>query len=162
MRKRGGQELFSRSEQRIMRQDYEAGYNTVQIAKKRRTRPNVINAAIRRVGGQIRRDPWNKKYRISPFREQRLYTRYRLTFVGMQKFFQKQQGLCFWCKSPLPLDVLLCVVDHDGKTVRGICCPDNICNLMAGQIESKLQKQNWGLLTPFVRRVKKNLARRAK
>lgn len=157
---------FSIAQSLKLKREYENGFSSTQLAKKYKvSSPGVIVRAIRYGGGKIR--PANVRNRLffrDPIRERHLSNDYQLRAEDMDWMFRRQKGLCLWCLSSLPQDSLKCVVDHirrgqrkglsNRKKVRGLCCPDNVCNQLAGRIEAgKISKVNWGFLTAFVKRV---------
>lgn len=99
----------------------------------------------------------------SRIRAQRLWCLYRLQYYDAIWLYEIQSGKCLWCGARLPDDPLSCWVDHIGgkrgwrnrDNVRGLCCPDGVCNTLAGRIEKELiQKEDWGTLTAVVEQIK--------
>lgn len=108
---------------------------------------------------------------INPHREAGLWTDYRLRYWDVIWLYDFQDGKCLWRDAQLPVDPLSCAVDHIGgskgsnrrgkglrnrNNVRGLCCPDGICNQFAGRVEKNhIQKEHWGALTAVVERMKR-------
>jgi len=94
----------------------------------------TILAAIIRVGGKAKpKGATSRKHSSERF--QRIYKRYGWMELKYWKIWEKQKGKCFWCNRNLP-KTSACVVDHRKNISRGLSCPDNQCNLVAGHLET--------------------------
>jgi len=136
------------------RKRYDAGMSSIRIGKEANVSSLGVRKAIQRAGGKIRSIAEAgklraKRYHWNSSREKVLWCSYRLTFNDVLFLFRRQKGLCLWCRKPLPLEnILMCCIDHVGgkktwrnrSTIRGLCCPDNACNGLAGYIEADLNK----------------------
>jgi Mor family transcriptional regulator len=157
---------FSSEDSKNILRAYKNGDSSSKIADNFNVSANTIRRFIRLLGGRIRpqgNNGSNKKYFRNPSRETALFTLYRLTASDTDFLHARQRGLCLWCRAILPVDSLNCFVDHiggeetfkDKNSVRGLCCPDDICNLIAGKIEKNGSEiKNWKLLTPLIRHIK--------
>lgn len=94
----------------------------------------TILAAVVRAGGKSRtRGESRRKHSCDRF--QRIFKRYHLTEPAYWALWEKQGGKCWWCSRALPKSKS-CVIDHKGDAVRGLCCPDNRCNMVSGALET--------------------------
>jgi Mor family transcriptional regulator len=158
------QRKFTLEQCRRIREQYESGKNTLELAKLYRCAGLTIARAVRRAGGIVRtRGETARKYFRNRKREQTLFSRYELTAANMDYLYRIQKGLCLWCRAPLPEDSLKCFVDHIGgkvtlhncSKIRGLCCADGACNTLAGRIEKNgFVKKDWGLAAPLVKHIK--------
>lgn len=64
--------------------------------------------------------------------------KYGRTLADKQAQYEKQQGLCGLCGSPLPEDVMQCHWDHDHKTGQMRDLLHKYCNQLLGWIENDL------------------------
>lgn len=154
------QKVFTPQQDEEIRKAHDGGQTARQIAKRLQVSHNTINRAVVRAGGTIRS---RKKYIRNPIRERAIFSNYGATVFDLDFLHTRQRGLCLWCSALLPIDSLACSVDHIGgkstfgqrSKIRGLCCPDNICNILAGRIEANgFTKNDWGLQSELVRRIK--------
>lgn len=83
----------------------------------------------------------NPERRFMRYLRHRLKSRYGLTVVQYQEMIEKQNGLCPICAEALHIPTKdnrvrngdSAVVDHKGKTVRGVLC--NNCNRAIGLLK---------------------------
>jgi predicted DNA-binding protein YlxM (UPF0122 family) len=146
---------------------YQTRKSVETIAREMGISRKAVNTAITRAGGKLRTNGEARRvYRTNTQRERRLFTAYRLTLDDVRHLHSEQKGRCLWCNAKLPADALDCIVDHRGrknglrnrKNVRGLCCPDGLCNLLAGHIEGGVNKvEDWGVLASAVKRIKRVL-----
>jgi hypothetical protein len=142
---------------------YESGIDTYEIASRFGASVETVRRGIHAVGGKTFRRA--RKYFHNSSRERQLACAFGVLYNDMVWMWEKQKGFCLWCKAPLPIDVLQCVVDHIGgrkthgqrSSVRGLCCSSGYCNRIAGMIE-RGQFIPEGLLEPFIRNVKQVIA----
>lgn len=142
---------------------YESGIDTYEIASRFGASVETVRRGIHAVGGKTFRRA--RKYFHDSSRERQLASAFGVLYEDMVWMYDKQHGFCLWCKAPLPVDVLKCVVDHIGgrdnrgqrSSVRGLCCASGHCNRIAGMIE-RGQFVEGGLLNQFIRNVKEVIA----
>lgn len=157
-------QMFSMAECKEIREEYENRTSISKLAKQYQCSFHPIRQAIIRADGVIRKNTdSNRKYFRNPQRENSLFQSYRITVSDTDYLHNLQKGLCLWCLATLPKDSLNCLVDHIGgrdtrgqrDKVRGLCCPDNTCNILAGRIEKNgFADKAWGLVTPLVRHIR--------
>lgn len=139
---------------------YNSGVDTYKIAAQFETSVETVRRGIHTVGGKTFRRA--RKYFHDSNRERQIACTFGVLYEDMVWMYEKQRGFCLWCKAPLPLNVLQCVIDHIGgrathgerSSVRGLCCSSGHCNRIAGMIE-RGQFVEGGLLDKFIRNVKK-------
>jgi hypothetical protein len=106
----------------------------LQISKRLGVAGQVVLAAIVRAGGKAKkRGETARKHSSERF--QRIFKRYGWMEQKYWSIWENQNGRCFWCNRSLPRNSS-CVVDHCKNKTRGLCCPDNQCNMVAGQLET--------------------------
>jgi hypothetical protein len=164
--------LFTDKQKLEIKKSYEDGASSPRLGKTYRCSAATICNVIREAGGVVRTNSEaGTLYFRNPLRERRLVVHYGLKAKDVDFIHRLQKGLCLWCLALLPSDPLQCYVDHIGgtkmtgksitarrKSVRGLCCPHNICNMLAGRVE-KDGKNNRvsGLLTAAVKNIKRVL-----
>jgi len=148
--------VFSITESRKLRREYETRIRPDgrpisfhQMGKERGVSGQTILAAVKRAGGKGKpRGATLQKHSSERF--QIIFERYGWMEEEYWAAWRRQRGRCFWCSRRIPRNSS-CVVEHRGGKTRGLCCPDNQCNLVAGHLESNWKKS--------LREVKKILRR---
>jgi Recombination endonuclease VII len=155
--------VFSPTEDKEIRNRYESGENSVKLERELGHDRHTVLSAIRRAGGTIF---LKRKYFINSAKERHLWAHYHLRYYDAVWLHEFQRNKCLWCSAPLPDDPLACLVDHIGgqkgeknrNNVRGLCCPDGICNTLAGHVEkNRIRKEDWGALSAVVAHIEQTL-----
>lgn len=149
-----------------IKDEYVSGVPIFRLTKKYKCSDTAIRNAISFTGGKFRPQGYDRrKFFRNPNRERNISCGYQLKVSDTDWMLERQKGLCLWCQAPLPGDSLLCTIDHiyrgkrkglsNRNNVRGLSCPDNLCNQLAGRIEAnKITKKDWGLLSAYVNHVR--------
>lgn len=77
-------------------------------------------------------------------RAKRLWDNYKLTITQYDKILAYQDGVCYICLCPEPVNGRRLSVDHDHTTgqIRGLCC--SRCNPIIGKLENAYKRYGLG------------------